>query len=210
MNILKLLRWPKPKPVPKAADDAGRFEIALSGSGGQGIVLAGKILAEAASIHEGREAAMTQSYGPEARGGASRVDVIISSASIEYPKAIHTNILLAMTQEAVDKYAKTLEAGDLLVVDETLIKSVPGNVPAVFKAPFTGTAIKLLNARIVANIIALGALAALTKVVSREALIRALIARVPVKVLALNRIALDAGFKVAVESGFRWEAATRG
>lgn len=167
-------------------------------------MLAGKILAEAASIHDRREAAMTQSYGPEARGGASRVDVIISSVSIEYPKAIHTNILLAMTQEALDKYGNSLCAEDFLIVDETFVKSVPGHVRSVFKVPFTTMAIKILNAPIVANIIALGALVAITKVVSREALIRALIARVPPKVLDLDRLALDAGFKVAQESGFKW------
>src|SRR5512135_2280078 len=90
MNILKLFN--RRRPSRKEALAPERFEIALSGSGGQGIVLAGKILAEAASIYDGKEAVMTQSYGPEARGGASKTEVIISSVHIDYPKVIDMNV----------------------------------------------------------------------------------------------------------------------
>ena len=82
-----------------------RFEIRLSGAGGQGLILIGKILAEAAAIYDGKNATQSQSYGPEARGGASRSEVIISDGDIDYPKATNIDLLLAMTQEAVDKYS---------------------------------------------------------------------------------------------------------
>ena len=204
MNILKLLRRRKKKVI-KTPQQAERFEVTLSGSGGQGMILAGKILAEAASIFDHKEAVMTQSYGPEARGGASRAEIIISSSKIDYPKAMKVNILLAMTQEAMDKYGKLLEPDGLLIVDEVLVKNVPDEIKNVFKAPFTSLASKLLDAPIVANIIALSSLAAITGIISRDALIRAVIDRVPEKVIVLDRVAVDAGFKAVLDSGFKWE-----
>ncbi len=86
-----------------------RLEICLSGAGGQGLILAGIILSEAAGIYDGKEAVQTQSYGPEARGGASRSEVIISNDTIDYPKVIKSDILLALTQTACDKYVKNLD-----------------------------------------------------------------------------------------------------
>ncbi|RKY44545.1 MAG: 2-oxoacid:ferredoxin oxidoreductase subunit gamma, partial [Candidatus Neomarinimicrobiota bacterium] len=83
-----------------------RYELRLSGSGGQGLILIGKILAEAAAIYDGKNATQSQSYGPEARGGASRSEVIISDGEIDYPKAMKLDLLLALTQEACDLYIK--------------------------------------------------------------------------------------------------------
>jgi 2-oxoglutarate ferredoxin oxidoreductase subunit gamma len=88
-----------------------RYEIRLSGEGGQGLVLAGKILAEAAAIYDERNATQSQSYGPEARGGASKSEVIISDGEIDYPKAEKLDLQLALTQEALDKYWKDLRPG---------------------------------------------------------------------------------------------------
>ncbi|MFQ5951802.1 MAG: 2-oxoacid:acceptor oxidoreductase family protein [Candidatus Omnitrophota bacterium] len=169
------------------------------------MILAGKILAEAASIYDKKEAVMSQSYGPEARGGASKAEIVISSGRIDYPKVMKVNILLAMTQEALDKYGKSLGPEGLLIVDETFIKEVPARFKNVFKAPFTSLAINLLGAPIVANVIALSLLAAITNIVSREALIRAVLDHVPDKVLVLDRMAIDAGFKIAEDSGFKWK-----
>ena len=204
MNIIKLLKGLKKEPA-KAISEEERFEVTLSGSGGQGMILAGKILAEAASLYGGKEAVMTQSYGPEARGGASRAEIIISSQKIEYPKVMKVNILLAMTQEAMDKYGKLLEKDGLLIVDEGLVKKVPPGIKNVFKAPFTSVAISLLGEPIVANIIALSSLAAITNIVSREDLIQAVIARVPDRVVVLDRVAVDAGFMQVNDSGFIWK-----
>ena len=202
MNILKLFRRPKPQPLDQAL---GRIEITISGSGGQGMILAGKILAEAAAIYDNKEAIMSQSYGPEARGGASRAEIIISSEPINYPKVMQTSILLVMTQEAMDKYGEELKPQGLLIVNETLVTSIPKQFKNVFKAPFTSLAMNELKAQIVANVIALGTLAELTGVVSREALLKAVIDMVPKKALALDKQAVDIGFKLAAQSSFKWE-----
>ena len=93
-----------------------RYEMRLSGEGGQGLVLAGKIIAEAAAIYDDRNATQSQSYGPEARGGASKSEVIISDGEIDFPKAENLDLLLALTQEALDKYHSDLKARAVMVV----------------------------------------------------------------------------------------------
>ncbi len=204
MIISKLLRRLKAqRPEPPA--NAEGYEVIISGSGGQGIILGGRIFAEAASIYDNKEAIMTQSYGPEARGGGCRAEVIISSAKIDYPKVRHADALLALTQEALNAYGKMLDENGLLVVDEILVKDIPDKFKNVFKAPFSALSSKLLNNSIVLNIIALGSLAAITKAASREALIRATLDHVPLKALVPNRIAVDLGFKAVEDSGFKWQ-----
>jgi len=204
MNILNLFKKPKAQASLKTQNKPGHLEIVLSGSGGQGLILAGRILAEAASIYDHKEAVMTQSYGPEARGGASKAEVIISCQKINYPKVMHTDILLAMTEKSLEKYGDSLTPGGLLIVDETFIHKVPSSFKNVFKAPFSSLAIKLLDASIVANVIALGALTCISNAVSHQALVQAVLALVPERVLVLDRIAVDAGYKVAEDSGFQW------
>ena len=178
--------------------------MVLSGSGGQGIVLAGKILAEAAAIYDKKEAVMSISYGPEARGGASKTEVIISSGSIDYPKVVHMDVLLAMTQEAMDKYGNLLDGESLLIIDDLYVKEVPPKIKNVLKAPFSDLAVEVFKAQIVANIIALGSLAAVTGAVSREALIQAVLGGVPDKALVLDRLAVDMGYKIVQDKGFKW------
>src|SRR4030066_2016765 len=94
-----------------------RFEIRLAGSGGQGLILAGIILAEAAGIYDGKFVCQTQSYGPAARGGASKAEVVISDGEIDYPKAIQPDVLLAMNQKSLDAFSSDLKPGGLLLVD---------------------------------------------------------------------------------------------
>jgi len=166
--------------------------------------LAGKILAEAAAIYDQKEAVMSISYGPEARGGASKTEVIISPASIDYPKVVRMDVLLAMTQEAMDKYGKLLDEKGLLIVDELFVKDVPSHIKNILKAPFTDLAVEMFKAQIVANIIALGSLAAITRAVSREALIQAVLGGVPDKALVLDRLAVDMGFKVVQDRNIKW------
>lgn len=204
MNIIKLFRRLRPEPKLKPEFSPDRLEIVLSGSGGQGMVLAGRILAEAAAIYDQKDAVMAQSYGPEARGGASRAEIIISQGPIDYPKVMNTDVLLVMTQEALTKYGKLLRPQGLLVVDETYIKEVPSSFKNVFKAPFSTWTVKVLDTSLVANIMALGAIAAITQAVSREALIRAVLNLVPEKALILDRIAVDAGFKAVADQSFKW------
>lgn len=209
MNILRLFRKLKTHCKDIKFSQSERVEILLSGSGGQGIALAGRILAEAASIYDNQQAVMSQSYGPEARGGASRSEVVISSKPIQYPKVMNIDICLVMTKESLDKYECLLDSEGLLIVNETFITDVPSRFKKVFKAPFSELAIKLIKAPIVANIIALGALAAITKVVSREALIRAILDGVPQKALIADRIAVDTGFKAVMDTGFNWTGKSR-
>src|SRR4030042_4909584 len=96
-----------------------RYEIRLGGSGGQGIILMGIILAEAIGIYEGKSVAQTQSYGPEARGGSSKSEVVISDEEIDYPKAMKPDLLLAMNQKSCDDFYPDLKPDGMLIVDST-------------------------------------------------------------------------------------------
>ncbi len=174
-----------------------RKEIRLSGSGGQGILLAGIILAEAALL-EGKNAVQSQSYGPEARGGASRSEVVISYENIDYPKVTKPEIMMALTPEAYAKYGQDLESGAILVADD----SIPLDDQAlagvqVITAPILRSATETLKRSIVANIIALGVLVGVTQVVKAESLEQAVLNRVPRGTEDLNRQALSLGFQLA-------------
>ncbi|MFH0931386.1 MAG: 2-oxoacid:acceptor oxidoreductase family protein, partial [Candidatus Zixiibacteriota bacterium] len=106
-------------------DYEDRYDIRLSGSGGQGLIFAGTILAESLGVYEDKNVAQTQSYGPEARGGASRSDLVFSSGEIYYPKAIKLDLLLALTQEACDTYYLNLKDDGILLVDSNLVDQPP-------------------------------------------------------------------------------------
>jgi 2-oxoglutarate ferredoxin oxidoreductase subunit gamma len=172
-----------------------RYEIRLSGSGGQGIIMAGIILAEAAGVHDGKYVCQTQSYGPEARGGASKAEVVISDQEIDYPKAIKPDILLAMNQKSCDAYFFDLKPEGMLVVDSTFVKQLP--TTKAISIPFTQIARSELGKEMVANIVALGALAVLTRVVSLSSMEAAVLQRVPPDTEDLNRRALEAGIEAA-------------
>ena len=174
--------------------------ISLSGTGGQGIILAGIILAEAA-IAEDRQAVQNQSYGPEARGGASKSEVIISDEAIDYPKIVAADILLAMSQEACNKYVGMLKAGGKLFVDTSFVTDIPAIDAKIIPVALTKTAREELDNPMFATIIALGVLVADTGIVSREALTAALLQRVPKGTEDVNRRALELGFRMAGTSG---------
>ncbi len=180
--------------APAQAPGLERMEVRLAGSGGQGLILAGLVLAEAAGLHDGRSVAMGQSYGPEARGGASKAEVIISDQDIDYPLATRVDLLLALTQEAADAYSWDLKPGAWIVVDSDLVSHPPSSRAVAL--PFTATARDKLNRPMVANVVALGAICELTGVVSRRALEKALLARVPKGTENLNKKALNAGVKM--------------
>ena len=174
---------------------AERYEIRFSGAGGQGLITAGIILAEAASIVEGKSAVQSQSYGPEARGGASKSEVIISDGPIDYPKATVVDACLAMTQEAADKYANGIKPGGLLLLDSDFVKNEPQGDFKIVKMPIMRTAKEDIGREIVANVVALGAMIALTDVVSREAGEKAVLAKVPEAFIELNKKAYNLGFE---------------
>ena len=175
-------------------DYEDRYDIRLSGSGGQGLVFAGTILAEALGIHEGKNVSQTQSYGPEARGGASRSDLVFSSGEIYYPKALKLDLLLALTQEACDTYYLNLKDEGLLIVDSGLVDQPPAR--DVISLPFTQSARENLGTPVVANIIALGAIVSLTRIVSKESLTEALRSKSPRAMLDLNLKAVELGFEL--------------
>jgi 2-oxoglutarate ferredoxin oxidoreductase subunit gamma len=176
-----------------------RYELRFSGSGGQGLITAGIIMAKAASIYEGKQAVQSQSYGPEARGGSSKSEVIISDGPIDYPKATSVDALLAMTQEACDKYTHDLKEGGVLVVDSDLVTKLPtkGNFK-VISFPIINTAKNDVGREIVANIVALGAMVALTGQVSRENAEKAVLSSVPEAFIELNRKAFSIGYEKAL------------
>ncbi|MSM38513.1 MAG: 2-oxoacid:ferredoxin oxidoreductase subunit gamma [Geobacter sp.] len=177
---------------------AGRYEIRFSGAGGQGLILAGVIMAEAASIYEGIQAVQSQSYGPEARGGASKSEVIISDTAIDYPKVTKCDALLALTQEACDKYSHDLKEGGVLLIDSDLVLRQPEGNFKVTKFNITNTAKHEVGREIVTNIVALGAMVALTGVVSKENAEKAVLARVPEAFLELNKKAFNIGYDKAM------------
>lgn len=170
----------------------GRVEVRLAGEGGQGLILAGVILAEAAAVYDGLSATQTQSYGPEARGGASKSEVVISDTEIDYPKVIEADCLLAMSQEACDKYAGNLKREGMLIVDSIHVTRLPLGRPAI-QAPITQLAEEATGRRITANVVALGVLVGITQVVSRAAVEAAVRARAPKGTEELNMKALTAG-----------------
>lgn len=172
-----------------------RYEVRLSGSGGQGLIVAGIILAEAAGVYDGKYVCQTQSYGPEARGGSSKAEVVISDEEIDYPKAIKPDVLLAMNQKSCDTYIFDLKPDGILIVDSTYVKQVPST--RALAIPFTQMARDDVGKEMMANIIALGALATLTGVVSLTSLEAAVLARVPVGTEELNKKALDIGIEAA-------------
>ncbi|MEZ4598693.1 MAG: 2-oxoacid:acceptor oxidoreductase family protein [Syntrophotaleaceae bacterium] len=171
-----------------------RYELRFSGAGGQGLITAGIILAEAAAIIEGLYAVQSQSYGPEARGGASKSEVIIAREPIDYPKATSVDACLALTQEAADKYSRDVKPGGLLLVDSDFVRRIPSGPFKTYSLPIISTAKNEIGREIVANVVALGAMVALTGVVSREAGEQAVIARVPAAFVELNKKAYNAGY----------------
>jgi 2-oxoglutarate ferredoxin oxidoreductase subunit gamma len=174
-----------------------RYEMRLSGSGGQGMILASVILAEAIGRDGNKNVVQTQSYGPEARGGASKSDVVVSDNEIYYPKAMMLDVLLAMTQESMDKYFADLRKDGVLIVDSELVTEVP--TKNYYGLPCTRIAKEEVGHVMVANVVALGAIAAVTKIVSKESLIAAVLARAPKGTEEKNRKAVEIGYNQALK-----------
>lgn len=167
-------------------------EIRLSGSGGQGLILAGIILAEGA-IFSNMNALQSQSYGPEARGGASKSEVIISDEEITFPKIKRPDLLLSLTQKAYDEYKRDLKEDGILIVDSSVNIEDNINVKYVYKIPIIQTAKEKVGRELVANIVALGSIRQITNIIKYENLKKAVLARVPEGSEKLNIKALEEG-----------------
>ncbi len=170
-----------------------RKEVRISGFGGQGVILAGVVLGRAAAVYEGYNAVQTQSYGPEARGGASRSDVIVSDEEIMYPYVRRPHYLVTMSQEAYDRYAPQVREDGLIVYDSTLVEPNEEHDVEHVGVPATRIAEEQLGLRIVANMVILGALRELTDLVSEEALKRAVRDAVPPGTEEVNVRAVEQG-----------------
>ena len=169
------------------------LQIRLSGTGGQGLILGGIILAEAALLDE-KLAIQSQSYGPEARGGSSKSEIIIDTKPIHYPKITIPNLVLAMSQEACNKYTTDLPEDGILITDSLFVQKLPDKKFAkVYELPITHTAKEVLGKSLFANIIALGAIVKLTGCVSESSIIEAVLDRVPKGTEELNKKAIQLG-----------------
>lgn len=174
-----------------------RHEIRIAGFGGQGVVTVGKIIGIAAVLHDKKNAVQTQSYGPESRGGACKSEVVVSDGEIHYPKVRSADVLVALSQPAVDVYLKDLKPGGLLIIDPlTVIREIPRADIKVVKVPTAEIALKVGNRKF-QNMVALGALASLTGIISRKALEKAIEETVPPKTLTQNLEAFQKGLEYA-------------
>ncbi len=158
------------------------------------MIFAGTVLAEAIGVEDGKNVCQTQSYGPEARGGASRSDLVVSSGEIYYPKPLKLDLLLALTQEACDTYFPALKDEGVLIVDSGLVDQLPDH--KVHGFPFTQIARDKLGTAMVANVMALGAIAALTKIVSKKGFLEAVKRRAPKGTKERNLKAAEMGFEL--------------
>ncbi len=176
-----------------------QMQLRLAGTGGQGQILAGIILAEAAVAHDAKFATQSQSYGPESRGGASRTEVVISDEPVDYPKVVRPDLLLCMSQEAYDKYAADTAEEGIIIVDSSLVKTGTNPDPKVVSRPISKVARDELGRVIVANVIAVGVIVELANVVSVEAARAAIADRVPPGTQKVNLEAFERGRRLAAE-----------
>lgn len=175
-----------------------RQEIRFAGFGGQGIISAGRIAGQGAVIFDGKHAVLTQSYGPEARGGACAAEVVVSDTSVDYPVVGTPDVAVIMSQEAYGTYGRDIQPGGTLILDEDLVEHEPRTDVRLLLVPATRIA-EGLGRKIVANVVILGALAAAVPTVSKDALLKAVLAAVPSHTRDLNEKAFEAGYAYVKE-----------
>ncbi len=177
-----------------------RCRMVFSGSGGQGVITAAILIAEAAVLYENLIAVQSQTYGPEARGGATRSDVIISDSNINYPKVLQPNVLVCLTQEAYNLFYPIIRPGGLLISDTRFVKTEKKVDAQQREFPMYRTVMDKIGKPIVFNICMLGAVISLTDLVKSESIIKVLENRIPSSFLEMNRKALSLGMELAEES----------
>ncbi len=169
-----------------------KTEIRISGFGGQGVVLAGQILGKAAVL-EGKNVVQTQTYGAEARGSAAKSEIIISDHKIGFPMVRKCDILVAMNQESVNNNIRDLQEGGTLLIDSTSVKDMPETKAKIYRIPATQIAETSCGEKLYANMVILGALAKLTRIVSEKSMQEAIRTSVPNKALDMNILAYQKG-----------------
>jgi len=173
-------------------EEETKKEIIFSGFGGQGIVLAGRILGEAASLGDHKESTLVQSYGPEARGGACCAQVIISDEAIHYPNVRHPDILVCMSQGGFNKFSGMIKEGGTLIIDQDLV-GVRGIDRDFFSIPSTRMA-EDLGRKMMANIIMLGFFTSITGTISVDAARSTVVRSVPKGTEEMNEAAFNKGY----------------
>jgi 2-oxoglutarate ferredoxin oxidoreductase subunit gamma len=173
-----------------------KCRLVFSGSGGQGVITAAIILAEAAVLHENLIATQSQAYGPEARGGATRSEVIIADTPIHFPKVNQPNVLVCLTQQAYNRFWSIIRPGGLLLTDSKYVKTETKVDARQIQLPMYQAVMDRIGKPIVFNICVLGAILALTKLVQPESIMKVLEARISHEFLEMNRRALDLGFNL--------------
>ncbi len=173
-----------------------RLRLIFSGSGGQGVITAAIILAESAVMHEDLVAIQSQSYGPEARGGATRAEVIISDTDIRFPRVNQPNILVCLTQESYAKYYNIIRPGGILITDTRFVKTYRKVDSVQRELPMYRIVMDEIGNPIVFNICMLGAVLGITGAVAPESVIKTLKTRIPESFLSMNQKALELGIKL--------------
>lgn len=177
-----------------------RCRMVFSGSGGQGVITASIILSEAAVLYENLTAVQSQSYGAEARGGATRSDVIISDSIIYFPKVIQPNVLVCLTQAAYGKFYPIVRPGGLLITDTRFVQTEKKVDARQKELQMYETVMAKIGKPIVFNICMLGAVIGLTGLVKPESIMKSLENRIPADFLDMNRKALDIGLGLGEEA----------
>ncbi|MBA4368541.1 MAG: 2-oxoglutarate ferredoxin oxidoreductase subunit gamma [Desulfobacterium sp.] len=173
-----------------------KCRIVMSGSGGQGVITASVILAEAAVIFEGLIAVQSQAYGPEARGGAARSDVIISDSEIHFPKVTQPNVLVCLTQTAYNKFFPIIRPGGLLLTDTRYVTTERKVDAKQIELPMYNQVMEKIGNPVVLNICMLGALISLRNIVKPESILKILEERLPANSIQMNRNALELGISL--------------
>jgi 2-oxoglutarate ferredoxin oxidoreductase subunit gamma len=176
-------------------------EIRIAGFGGQGVILSAIILGKAASIYEGGFATMTQSFGPEARGGACSAQLVLSGSPVLYPYVTRPNILVVMSQEAYTKFVPELKDGGTLIVERDLVRvtDLKPNT-RLYSIPATRLA-EELGKRMVLNSVMVGFFAAVTHLLGKDAVCKAVADSVPPSFRELNLQAFEKGFEFGTTAG---------
>ncbi len=172
------------------------YQVRLVGEGGQGLILGGVILAEAAGIYEGKNVIQSQIYGAAARGEISKSEVIISDKTIYYPKVRHADTFLALTQDAYDTYKDSVKEDGIIIIDSFYVKDYNPGWRKTYPLPLSETAIDVVGKEIATNIVSLAAIDAITNVVKKDSLKKAVLSRVPKGTEDANLKAFEAGYKL--------------
>lgn len=183
---------------------AKRFEICLAGSGGQGVITAAVMIGAAAAEHcDDLYAVQTQAYGPAARGGSAKAEVVLSDGPIDYPKPVLPDLTICLSSQAAEKYATFVKSGGRLIIDSFNVPEFPPVETNIYQLPVVVTAREEIGREIVANMVALGCVARVLElegIMTKEALKAGMLDRVPKGTEDLNERAFEAGYKMFKES----------